>query len=76
MRKTVAVRVDEEMGRALEERAAVSGMTVSEVVRDALREALAERPLSARIGHLSGALAVRSEEDPWQSALRERNWRW
>ena len=52
MRKTIAVRIDESLEKALEERARASGTTVSEVVRETLRDALAERPLAERIGHL------------------------
>lgn len=69
------MRVDAELEKALDERARAAGMTVSQVVREALREAFAERPLSERIGHLRGTLRVRADEDPWRRALRERNWR-
>jgi len=75
MSRTIAVRVDADLEKALDDRARASGMTVSEVVREALREALAERPLSERIGHLRGTLRVRRDDDPWRRALRERNWR-
>lgn len=75
MGKTIAVRVDGALEQAIEERARASGMTVSEVVREALRDALAERPLCERIGHLRGSLGVRADDDPWRRALRERNWR-
>jgi Arc/MetJ-type ribon-helix-helix transcriptional regulator len=50
-------------------------MTVSEVVRESLRAALAERPLSERVGHLRGSLGVRADDGPWRRVLRERNWR-
>ena len=75
MRKTIAVRVDASLERALEERARASGATISEVVRETLREALAERPLAERIGHLRGSVRMREGGDPWRRALRERNWR-
>jgi hypothetical protein len=75
MNKTIAVRVDAELEEALEQRARTSGVTVSQVVRDTLRNAFAERPLSARIGHLRGTLEVREDGDPWRRAQRERNWR-
>jgi Arc/MetJ-type ribon-helix-helix transcriptional regulator len=75
MSKTIAVRVDVELHKAIEERARTSGQTVSEVVRETLRDALAERPLSERIGHLRGSLDVPSDDDPWRRALREKNWR-
>jgi Arc/MetJ-type ribon-helix-helix transcriptional regulator len=75
MSRTIAVRVDATLEKAIEERARASGMTVSEVVRETLRDALAERPLADRIGHLRGSLGARAEDDPWRRALRERNWR-
>ena len=75
MSKTIAVRVDATLESALEERARVLGLTVSQAVRDTLRDALAERPLAERIGHLRGALAIRGDDDPWQRTMRERNWR-
>ena len=61
--------------RSLEERSRVSGATVSEVVREALRDALEERPLAERIGHLRGTLDIEDGRDPWRRELRERNWR-
>jgi Arc/MetJ-type ribon-helix-helix transcriptional regulator len=75
MSKTIAVRVDATLEKAIEERVRASGMTVSEVVRETLRDALAERPLSERIGHLRGSLGVRADDDPWRGTLRARNWR-
>ena len=78
MRKTIAIRIDASLEKALEERARASGATVSEVVRETLRDALAERPLAERIGHLRGSLRMREDredDDPWRRALRERNWR-
>jgi len=75
MSKTIAVRVDDALEAAIEDRARASGMTISQVVRETLREALAERTLAERIGHLRGSLEVRADDDPWRRALRERNWR-
>ena len=77
MSTTVTVRLDEGLREALELRARASGTTVSEVVRDTLREALTERPLGERIGHLKGILALDAEtdDDPWRRQIRERNWR-
>jgi predicted transcriptional regulator len=75
MSKTIAVRVDADLEQALEERARTAGVTVSQVVRETLRDAFAERPLAERIGHLRGTLEVREDDDPWRRALRDRNWR-
>jgi plasmid stability protein len=76
MRTTLTIRTDANLRQALKERAAVQGKSVSEVAREILSEALAERPLSERIGHLRGKLDLESTpSDPWRERLRERNWR-
>jgi plasmid stability protein len=79
MSTTVTVRIDDALKDALELRARATGATISEVVRDTLREALAERPLAERIGHLKGVLDVDPDadldDDPWRRQIRERNWR-
>jgi predicted transcriptional regulator len=77
MSTTVTVRLDDSLRDALELRARATGATISEVVRDTLREALTERPLSERIGHLAGILDVDldDDDDPWRRQIRERNWR-
>lgn len=73
--KTIAVRVDPTLEKALEERARTSGTTVSEVVRETLREAFAERPLAERIGDLRGTIEIREDDDAWRRELRSKNWR-
>jgi Arc/MetJ-type ribon-helix-helix transcriptional regulator len=75
MSKTVSVRLDESLRSALETRAQATGRTISEVVRDTLREALAERPLGERIGHLKGILTIDRDSDPWRRQIEEHNWR-
>ena len=77
MSTTVTVRLDDSLRDALEVRAQATGSTISEVVRDTLREALAERPLGERIGHLKGILEleVDVDDDPWRRQIQERNWR-
>jgi hypothetical protein len=79
MSTTVTVRIDDSLRDALELRARATGATLSDVVRDTLREALAERPLSERIGHLAGVLDVDPgadlDDDPWRRQIKERNWR-
>lgn len=75
MSTTVTVRLDEPLRAALESRAQATGTTISEVVRETLREALAERPLGERIGHLKGILELESGDDPWRCQIKERNWR-
>ena len=64
------------MRRSLEERARARGMTLSQTVRDILMDALAERPLGAKTGHLRGKLVLREgQEESWRKVLRERSWR-
>lgn len=76
MSTTVTIRTDDDLRAALEARARARGMTISEMAREILRDALAERPLGERTGHLRGALQLREERpDSWRKALRERNWR-
>jgi len=73
---TLTVRTDEALSAALRQRAAAQGKTVSRVVREILEEALSERPMGLRAGHLKGRLEVPADgEDPWRRQLRERNWR-
>ncbi len=77
MSTTVTVRLDDSLREALEERARATQSSISEVVRDTLREALAERPLGERIGHLKGIVDLGEDldDDPWRRQIRERNWR-
>ena len=64
------------MREALEERAQAQGLTVSELVRRLLEEAISERPLGQRAGHLKGRLELpQPGADPWRNQLRDRNWR-
>lgn len=64
------------MREALEERARAQGKSVSQLVREILEAALAERPIEARAGHLKGRLMLREQTaEPWRESLRRRNWR-
>ena len=64
------------MRQALEKRAKAQGLTVSELVRRLLEEAISERPMAQRAGHLKGRLELSDPgSDPWRKHLRERNWR-
>lgn len=72
---TLTVRTDAELREALDRRAEAEGKTVSEVVREILERAVAERPLAQRIGHLRGRLRLDSTGAAWRERLRERNWR-
>ena len=74
MRMTITVRTDEVLRDALEQRAAAEGRSLSEVARDVLRNALTERPLQTRVGHLRGRLDLRRvARQEWQESLRGHN---
>lgn len=76
MRTTLTIRTDEKLREALRKRAALQGKTVSELAREILSEALEERPMSTRIGHLQGRLEhLPDTSDAWRKKIRERNWR-
>ena len=73
----MTVRLDRALREALELKAKALRKTISEVVRDTLRESLDERPLSERVGHLRGILDIDPDvdldDDPWRRQIRERN---
>jgi hypothetical protein len=76
MSTTITIRTEEALRKALARRAAVTGKTISELVREILEEALAERPIKARAGHLRAKLKLpRKASEPWRVRLRQRNWR-
>ena len=76
MSTTITIRADESLREALDKKAALSGKTVSQVVREILEDALADRPLKARAGHLKGTLTLGGKTaEPWRQQLRQRNWR-
>ena len=76
MSTTITIRTDDPLRKRLEERAAATGRSLSEVVREILQNAVGERSLGRRAGHLRGSVRLpRNDEDPWAKSLRERNWR-
>ena len=76
MSTTITIRTDESLQAALAERAEAQGKTLSALVREILFEALSDRPVEARAGHLKGRLRLfGTNDDAWRSRLRERNWR-
>jgi hypothetical protein len=76
MNTILTVRTDGALRAALEKRARAEGKTVSEIARDILRNALVERPLELRTGHLRGRLTLKGQQtDAWRKELRQRNWR-
>jgi predicted transcriptional regulator len=76
MSTTLTVRTDDALRDALAERARAQGKTLSQLVREILEAALAERPLESRAGHLKGRLMLREQAtEPWRESLRRHNWR-
>jgi len=76
MSTTLTIRLDPALKRALDDRARLHRQSVSALVREILDNAVAERPLGERIGHLAGRLGpARGEPDEWERHLRETNWR-
>lgn len=72
----LTIRADESLSQRLRELAQSQRKTVSVIVREILEEALAERPIAARAGHLKARLDLpQTDDDPWRQELRERNWR-
>ncbi len=70
---TLAIPTDEKLHEALQARALLQGRTVVDLVQEILSEALAERPLGERIGHLRGQLHLQQDSDPWREHLRKSN---
>jgi len=76
MSTTITIRTDEPLRDALNRRAAACGKTVSKLIREILEEALADRSVGVRAGHLKGRLELpRKISEEWRARLRERNWR-
>jgi plasmid stability protein len=76
MSATLTIRADDELRDALRRRAELQGKTVSELAREILTEALVERPLGARAGHLRGRLDLRAAtSDPRRERIEKLNWR-
>ncbi|MDH3590106.1 MAG: ribbon-helix-helix protein, CopG family [Gammaproteobacteria bacterium] len=76
MSKTLTLRTDEQLYTALARHAHARNQTVSEAVREILRNALLARPLAARSGHLQGVMEEPADySDHWRDTIRERNWR-
>jgi predicted DNA-binding protein len=76
MTKTLTIRLGRAESEALARRAKTLGKTRSAVVRELLVDALVERPLAIKAGHLRGRLAVgRRRRVSWREDLKARNWR-
>lgn len=76
MSKTITIRADESLRRALEQRAHEQGKPLSVLVREILARSLESTPMGARSSHLRGKLNLGAGvSEPWRRKLAERNWR-
>jgi hypothetical protein len=76
MTKTFTIRLGRAESDALTRRARTLGKSRSAVVRELLVDALIERPLAIKSGHLKGRLAIgRRHRISWRQELKARNWR-
>lgn len=74
MSTTLTIRIAPDERKALLRRAKQAGLNVSEMVREILRQALAERSVSARAGHLKGRLKTKPPaRSSWRRQIQERN---
>ena len=76
MGTTLTVRTDDEMDRGLRDLARAEGLSLSQLVRRILEDAIHERTLQERAGHLAGSLGeLDAAGDAWREQIRRRNWR-
>ena len=76
MSTTLTIRTDKTLRNALVMRAKSQGKSVSEFVREILEEAVLERPLGEKIGHLRGGLRLdHKPSEKWRRQIHDRNWR-
>ena len=76
MEKTLTIRLGADQQKLLGQTAKMLGKSISELVREILEQALAERTLGSKAGHLKGQLTLKpSPRDAWVRRLKERNWR-
>lgn len=73
--RTLSVRLDEERDEALTARARALGKTRSELVRELIDQAITEKPVGRRAGHVKGRVSLSRTGMGWRRALKERNWR-
>jgi plasmid stability protein len=74
MGTTLTIRTDQELRDALEKRSLAEHKTVSQVAREILSQALTERPLAERIGHLRGSLDLDPKpDDEWRRQIAGRS---
>jgi hypothetical protein len=69
---TLTIPTDEKLQEALQERAALQGKTVPDLAREILSEALEERTLGERVGHLRGQLRFQETGAGWPPGFFEQ----
>jgi hypothetical protein len=73
---TLTIRIERRQRDALNQLARTLGKSVSELVRDILRQALDERPLTSRAGHLAGGLTLPpAPPGSFRARIKASNWR-
>lgn len=75
MKRTFSVRIDDELLRTLEERAAELGISISSFIREIPADAVAEPLLFERVGHLKGSLDLSEPDDSFGRHIKTCNWR-
>jgi hypothetical protein len=76
MDTTLTIRLPASQRRALSSKAAATGKTESEIVRELIAIELAEQTVGERAGALFGCLSLpRDPAGPWRQTIRARNWR-
>ncbi len=71
----MTIPITDDLEQALKARAEAQGKTIPEIALEILSETMAERPLSAKVGHLKGRLNLPQQDGSWREQLRARNWR-
>jgi hypothetical protein len=76
MSRTITIRADGRLRERLEKRAAASGKSLSALIREILENAVAERSVGRRAGHLKARVSLpRRPSDSWRRSVLDRNWR-
>lgn len=75
MERTLTIRLDKGQDEALTGRARALGKTRSELVRDLIDQAISDKPIGGRAGHVKGRVELPRTSAGWRRALKERNWR-
>ncbi len=76
MTTTLTFRLESEQRKKLRSKARLLGKSESQFLREILSRELDERPMSALVGHLKGALSLKEKkQDSWGEVIRKQNWR-